>query len=152
MDYHAQIKFLREHNAHRINHSRSTLLTHLEGTYWLLHEWGNDEDTCVVGLFHSVYGTHNFSRAIIKDRDKVCAIIGETAERLVWTLSTIDDGRDITFNNTTHRLVEIEVADMVEQDARWDKYRSQPKWVRSSAKYLNYMSKGARLAYASLSL
>jgi (p)ppGpp synthase/HD superfamily hydrolase len=151
--FNRQLDFLRKYNAHQIAHSRSTLLAHLKGTYLLLREWGNDEDTCAAGLFHSVYGTHNFPKVIIKDRSEVRAMIGEKAEHHVWLLSSIDGcNMEIHNDDTIRRLVEIEVADMVEQDARWDNYRSQQKWVRNSAKYLNYMSKRARLAYESLSL
>lgn len=118
----------------------------------LLREWGNDEDTCVAGLFHSVYGTHNFPSVIVKDRDELHGVISKKAEQLVWLLRIIDALAVEIDEDTTRRLVEIQVADLVEQSSRWNDYHSQQKWVRGSAKYLNYMSNGARLAYTSLYL
>ena len=150
MNYHDCVGFLHERGAHLISHSCSTLLDHLKGTHALLQEWGNDEDTCNAGLFHSVYGTHNFSTVLIQDRDQLRNLIGEKAEHLVWLLSTIDEHNIEVGEDTARRLTEIQIADMAEQNSRWDNYREQHKWVRTIEH--QDVSEGARLAYESLSL
>lgn len=70
---------------------------HLVGTYALLKQWGADEDTCLGGLFHSIYGTNAFRQASLRDSERVGlqAVIGLRAELLAWTFSHLDRPKGI---------------------------------------------------------
>ena len=47
-------------SAGKTRHSGRMLYDHLAGTHALLEAWGNSEDICNAGLFHSIYGTRRF--------------------------------------------------------------------------------------------
>jgi hypothetical protein len=72
-----------------IRHANGSLLTHLQGTHRLLKAWGNSEDVCLAGLFHSVYGTIHFRPTLVasSERSRVRRVIGTQAERLVYWFS-----------------------------------------------------------------
>src|SRR3954469_24054734 len=74
----------------RINPSGRTLFDHLVGTHTLLEWWGNSDDVCNAGLFHSIYGTNYFQRRPwpIKDRATIRELIGNTAELMVYLFAT----------------------------------------------------------------
>lgn len=78
------ITFLESRGADRVRHSGGSFLDHLVGVETLLKDWEEAAPTVLAGLFHSVYGTENFRRAILqpKNRTQVCDLIGERAERL----------------------------------------------------------------------
>lgn len=78
------VKFLTESGAEQVRHSSGSFLEHLEGVESLLKAWGEPQPTVSAGLFHSVYGTESFRRAILKpgDRARVRDLIGERAEWL----------------------------------------------------------------------
>lgn len=69
-----------------IGHSRRTFFAHLTGTYTLLKNWGNPEEVCAGGLFHSIYGTEFFRTQVVQvaEREKIVALIGARAERLAY--------------------------------------------------------------------
>ena len=135
--------------AHATPHSRRTLLEHLRGTHDLLELWGNPSETCVAGLFHSVYGTYVFDRqcADLSMRDRIRGVIGNDAEWLVYVFCVTDRrcfyenlGRSHIILRDRLRnaevridrralaaLIEIEVANMVEQIPR----RSRKKALRA---------------------
>lgn len=77
--------FLRTVQAEAMPHSGASLLDHLEGVERLLIKWNAPSHVCLAGLFHSVYGTEAFRRAVVRpgDRNRVREVIGTQAERLV---------------------------------------------------------------------
>ncbi|GGL21574.1 DUF6817 domain-containing protein [Caulobacter rhizosphaerae] len=79
-------KFLARFGADGVGHSGRALLDHLTATASMLQAWGEDEAVCDAGLFHSVYGTESFKRAILSvdRRAEVAAVIGQRAERLAY--------------------------------------------------------------------
>jgi SM-20-related protein len=83
--------FLTEIGAKEVTHSGRTLWDHLKGTYDILCKWGEPEHVCIAGLFHSIYGTEYFKHACvpIEERPKIIALIGASAERLVYRFCTI---------------------------------------------------------------
>ena len=83
------VAFLENLGASKKEHSGRTLLDHLVGTYRILRCWGCDDDTCIAGLFHSVYGTSSFSSPCVSftDRDDVALRTGVRAERLAFLFS-----------------------------------------------------------------
>ena len=44
----------------KIDHSQKNYLAHLIGVYKLMDAYGQDEELCRAGMFHSIYGTEKF--------------------------------------------------------------------------------------------
>ncbi len=84
-------------DAHRVPHSKRTLIEHLVGTHELLRKWGDEEAVRCAGLFHSIYGTRVFAAqcADFSSRDEIRAVIGERAEALAYLFCVAD--RDTFF-------------------------------------------------------
>ncbi len=68
------------------------LLGHLVHTARILERWGESEDLCRVGVFHSLYGTEAFSSSLypfstiaLERRGEVRGIIGFHTEYLVYS-------------------------------------------------------------------
>jgi len=165
------ITMLKELDAHITPHSRRTLLEHLQGTYKLLMEWGNDPIICVAGLFHSIYGTYTFEKksADLSMRDRIRAVIGPESERLVHLFCVTDRSsfyelpvdsrfclRDTTNDNildldrdSLAALIEIEVANVVEAVPRRSKKKAldAAEWYGGAfARSQDYISKPAARA------
>ncbi|MBF4519552.1 hypothetical protein IRZ71_24710 [Flavobacterium sp. ANB] len=117
-------------------HSSRNLLTHLKGTYTVLSDWGNPQEICLAGLFHSIYGTSSFKKKSINldKRVMVQDIIGVDSEELVYLfcvtnrkfLQQIDNENMELYNRITDEnvkisneilksLIEIEAANLIEQ-------------------------------------
>ncbi len=161
----SHIALLEELDAHVTSHSRRTLLAHLRGTHDLLVEWGNEPHVCVTGLFHSVYGTYVFDKrsADLSKRGRIRDVIGPDAERLVhlfcvtdrrcfyehlgesrfYLRDTVED-RDLELDqDTLAALIEIEVANMLEQIPRRSrkKARHAAEWYGdASSRSRDYIS------------
>ena len=73
-------------------HSGRSLRDHLIGTFNLLKAWGNDQDVCLAGLFHSIYGTEVFTRvsAVLAERGTIRRAIGSRAEDLAYMFCACD--------------------------------------------------------------
>ena len=132
-----RIRLLQSVPVDPIEHFGRPLSDHLIGTHDLLYEWGNAEHVCLAGLFHSIYGTKTFTRATVttRERNRIRRLIGTDAEMLVYIFCMSDRRRLLLDNQvppycwTDHRtgkaspitndvlnqLVEIEVANFVEQ-------------------------------------
>ena len=111
--------FLVELGCDKAKHSGKTLLDHLKGVHDLLRDWGNSEDVCNAGLFHSIYGTDAYKHVSTTDRGKVIEQIGLYAEALVLMFS---EGKRPFFKNVNDQkfrrdLMEIEAANLIEQSA-----------------------------------
>lgn len=98
---------LAELGAGDFEHLNGDLLTHLKGTQKLLKHWGANTVICDAGLYHAAYGTAGFEQSMISlnRRDKIAAIIGKQAERLVYLYSSCD--RDYTFAHITSEKIEF---------------------------------------------
>jgi SM-20-related protein len=79
-----KFQFLARFGADGVGHSGRALLDHLKATADMLAAWGEEAAVCDAGLFHSVYGTETFRRAILSvdRRAELAAVIGQRAERL----------------------------------------------------------------------
>lgn len=137
----------------RLEHSRSTLFSHLTRTARLLSAWGADRQTVCAGLYHSVYGTQYFDFPLLslRDRSTLRTIIGEGAEYIVYAFCTIDRtrlwkafsmdptldefnvnstaGRRWVKRRTVLRLLEIEAANWVEQILALNPFHPWMSWV-----------------------
>ena len=135
-------RFLTERlRTHLTRHSGRTFHAHLSGTYRLLKQWGNAEEVCLAGLFHSIYGTEHFRHKAfpVEDRRTIRAMIGTRAEWLAYVFCVTARPRaflghppfgDIRLHDrhtdepiTVSRrdlgdLLEIEAANLVEQGGR----------------------------------
>jgi hypothetical protein len=82
-------------HANTVRHSGRTLYTHLCGTHDLLRSWDNDNDVCLAGLFHSIYGTRVFLRRVwsLENRDTIRDLIGPKAEGLVYLFCVLNRPR-----------------------------------------------------------
>jgi len=88
-----KIDFLKSLDADKTEHTGSTLLEHLIGVHDILKEWNVSEHIQDAGLFHSVYGTTYFKEQITMDRDAVCELIGNDAEKLVYIFCMMENPR-----------------------------------------------------------
>ncbi len=129
--------FLRRRGAADSAHSGRALLDHLVGTWRLLKEWGCEEQVCLAGLFHSVYGTSIYRHRSVSahERGAVRALIGARAEELAFvfgviarpnawsgalthgkaTLHGVDDALLTLEPRMLDDLLELEIANLVEQ-------------------------------------
>ena len=116
--------------ADQTRHSGRSLFDHLVGTHDLLQRWGNREDVCNAGLFHSIYGTVHFHHKAwpILQRDVIRGLIGDYAEQLACLFCIMN--RPVAFFERTDAwlvpqmlrdLREIETANLLEQGSkgRW---------------------------------
>ncbi|HEY2345127.1 MAG TPA: hypothetical protein VGH80_04505 [Xanthomonadaceae bacterium] len=127
---------LRELGANHLGHTDRSLMDHLVGTGEILRQWDCDEDVCIAGVFHSIYGTNAFVRSCMDkdDRDRLRDMIGTRAERLVFLFCA--SNRPAAFLEAVHerqlvnrytgevmkapstvvrQLLEIECANLIEQ-------------------------------------
>lgn len=112
--------------ASNIPHSKTTLFDHLYRTYKILKSHGADEDTCLAGLYHSVYGTEFYSRLNLS-RDDVKRIIGVEAEKIVYEFCSLIDRDAQLLNNldVDFRLVQIAYANLIEEKFRDQSYEGE---------------------------
>ncbi|CAB9524377.1 unknown protein [Seminavis robusta] len=76
-------------------HGRGTFHSHLEGTYGILHAWGQPRAVCRAGMTHSVYSGDLFQfflwdAARQQDRETLQSMIGSEAEGLTYLFGTIN--------------------------------------------------------------
>lgn len=69
-----------------VAHTRKSYLGHLVNVYNLLRGQGLEEEVCLGGLFHSIYGTEKFQgfKLSLDRRHELEALIGARAERLAY--------------------------------------------------------------------
>lgn len=108
----------------------------------MLKGWGNNGTVCAAGLFHSIYGTRHFKHKAwpLTDRGAIRAVIGREAEWLAYLFCATarpkafldaaesdqprlvtDMFRDVELllpPGELRDLLEIEAANLVEQDSR----------------------------------
>lgn len=115
----SQYLFTKTYN---VDHSGGSFFSHLYNTFFILKEIGADEDTCLAGLYHSVYGNERFYFATPFTQDEIILQIGKDAERLVYYFCLPEISK-IIFNNSlnlsnSHRLslAQILYANEVEQN------------------------------------
>lgn len=109
-----------------IPHSGTTFFDHLFGTFCVLKKFNCDEDTCLAGLFHAIYGTEYFKNAPPVEEGFVKSLIGKKSNDLVKLFST--PNRDLNIINNllnvdsdTHlKLLYILYANLIEQAHRTD--------------------------------
>jgi hypothetical protein len=124
------LKFLIKNKTYEHYHSNRSLLEHFIGTHNLLSNWGNPDIINIAGLFHSIYGVKSkYSHLKRFDlRKEVTSQIGISAESLVYLFCSLERGSYLKpkvedLNNWEHRaLVEIEVANIIEQEPYITKY------------------------------
>lgn len=75
-----------------IDHINGSLIKHLKGTHHLLQCWGANDELCIAGLYHALYGTSGFANHLIShhDRNQAQVILGEKSEKIVYTYCACD--------------------------------------------------------------
>ncbi|HWA99457.1 MAG TPA: hypothetical protein VG713_13235 [Pirellulales bacterium] len=70
----------------KVPHTEKNYLTHLVSVYNQMQAHGLDEELCLAGLFHSIYGTERFQgfKIAVDQRPQVEALIGPRAEHLAF--------------------------------------------------------------------
>lgn len=128
-----------------LEHSASTLWSHLVNTFQILEAWKAPQDVCLAGLLHSIYSTQYFKSALVSNsrRREVASRVGNRAEQLAHWFCILDresirlakhggpgsDGNSIVRmhlngrgvrvpHSTLRRLRLIDVANEVEQQQR----------------------------------
>jgi len=122
--------YLKELCVDNTDHSGRTLYEHLCNVEKILKICRCEEEVCLAGLYHSIYGTNFFTVTTTLDRNKIKEIIGERAEFLVWVFCNANrpfcwfcgnnivlrDGSSILIDEKTlHDLQMIEGANLLEQ-------------------------------------
>jgi hypothetical protein len=84
--------FLVEFGIEQIPHTNKSYLAHLVGVYRLMESQGCSEELCSAGMFHSIYGTQQFSGFMlpVDRRGEVRELIGDRAERLGYLNCAMD--------------------------------------------------------------
>jgi uncharacterized protein (TIGR02466 family) len=95
--------FIREHCTSV--HSGRLLSDHLVNVYRILKEEGQSEVVCDAGLFHSIYGTEVYKHSSVEDRNLVCSIIGDEAERLSHLFCTLPLPREESFSELNDKTI-----------------------------------------------
>jgi hypothetical protein len=90
--YKAMTDFLMSEGVGDMSHTGKTYIGHLLAVHRLLDECGFGTDVCRAGLFHSIYGTEEFSRfqLPLDRRSELRSLIGERAERLAYLNCAMD--------------------------------------------------------------
>lgn len=114
-------EFLLE-NFKNLNHSGKSYIDHATGVFNLLKEMDADQNVCLAGLYHSIYGTDEFDQSVRVLRERVKELIGEYSENLVFIFSTTKN-KDSEFlkapsNQTEEDLLVISYANLKEQQYR----------------------------------
>lgn len=121
--------FLKTVGAFETRHSGRTLGEHLLGTYALLADAGCDEETCLGGGLHSIYGTKRFQHVTIAWEDehsRVETLFGMRAQDLA-ALFSYKSTAQIEAGNTINRfykvpLMLIAAANILEQGGTLDRW------------------------------
>lgn len=66
-----------------VSHNDKSFFEHLYNVYCLLKTWGCEEDVCLSGLYHSIFGTIDFQANLNITEDEVRKIIGDYPTKLV---------------------------------------------------------------------
>ncbi|MBI4853109.1 MAG: hypothetical protein HY819_15060 [Acidobacteria bacterium] len=108
-----------------VAHSKSTFFSHCFNIYNMLKNKGLEENVCLAGLFHSIYGTESFKSPIGIDRQTVKSYIGAYAESLVYNFCNLRPRFKSIVSNTNsldfieqYHLACIEEANLIEQAPR----------------------------------
>ena len=83
---------LRKLGAGEFEHLNGSLLSHLRGTYELLHRWGANEVLCTAGLYHAAYGTDGYAEKLISlnERLQIQELVGSESEEIIYMYCACD--------------------------------------------------------------
>ncbi|MDG4797733.1 DUF6817 domain-containing protein [Micromonospora sp. WMMD1082] len=100
--------WLRQRGAETVDHPGGTLYAHLCRVHDRLRGLGLGVDVQLAGLTHAAYGTDGFDVVLLDraDRETLRALIGETAERLVYRYGACDRRRSWRHLADTRQVVD----------------------------------------------
>lgn len=138
--------FLKTVGAFQTRHSGKTLGHHLLGTYALLADAGCDEETCLAGGLHSIYGTRRFQTSLLhhlsaRDVDRVADLFGDEVEETIQNFRFYDTKtiEDVATRDPDDRqffiLTLITAANILEQGGSLDRWpRIKAVWDEQVAR------------------
>jgi hypothetical protein len=106
-DFKRYTDFLVDLGVEKIPHTSKTYLGHLIAVCRFMEAQGCDEELCLAGLFHSIYGTERFQgfTLSLQRRAELRALIGERAERLAYLNCAMDRASfDLALQNNAEPL------------------------------------------------
>tara|TARA_R100001132_G_scaffold25307_1_gene25352 strand:+ start:2362 stop:3249 length:888 start_codon:yes stop_codon:yes gene_type:complete len=118
--YHNSLHYLISKNTNEIPHGNKTFFDHLVGVYNILKKTNHEEDVCLAGLFHSIYGNDIFNYKTEKNRENIKNIIGKEAEELVWIFNNTP--REILKETGSEKIQSILVANELDQNLLFEVY------------------------------
>ena len=77
-----------------IPHGNKSFFDHLNNTYKILKYLKQEEDVCLAGLLHSIYGNEIFHINLGIDREEIKVLVGIKVEKIVYL-----------FNMKTYRII-----------------------------------------------
>jgi hypothetical protein len=119
-----QADWLTERGARRMRHSGRTFIEHLAGTRSYLLQFQEPPAVLAAGLFHSVYGTSQFSAAMLNasngnDRVALRKLIGAQAEEIAMMFCQIDS-RPAQLSNVALGQPRVRLRNGIDIDLRPD--------------------------------
>jgi len=86
------VDFFVQEGADGVGHTERTYLAHAVSVHRDLQSWNADEEVCLGGMFHSIYGTEMFQKfkLDLDRRDELRDLIGERAESLAYWNCAMD--------------------------------------------------------------
>jgi hypothetical protein len=115
------LNFLVE-NFKNLDHSNGNYIDHSVGVFNILKSMKANNDICLAGLYHSIYGTDAFKQSVTVTRSQVEELIGKYAEQLVYTFcNTANKDSEFLKSPTTQQdedLLLIAYANLKEQQSR----------------------------------
>jgi hypothetical protein len=85
-DYRQLTTFLKNLGIEQVRHTQKNYFAHLVAVYQLMRAYGEEDELCQAGMFHSIYGTERFQgfKLQASQRAHVESLIGRRAEHLAY--------------------------------------------------------------------
>jgi len=89
------LPILRKSSAMEIWHKHGHFYSHLHDVWQMLCAWGQPQEVCRLGLFHSAYSNSFVSMGLYNPdtaagREELRAVVGKEAEELIWKFCVIN--------------------------------------------------------------
>jgi len=98
-----------------IQHGDGNFYEHNKAVFDILKSLNLNDDICLAGLYHSVYGTEFFNPGIDVSRTFVCNKIGSYAESLVYDFCNLQDRDNAILHGNNRDLQYIAYANLLSQ-------------------------------------
>jgi hypothetical protein len=100
-----------------IPHGNKSFFDHLNNTYKILKYLKQEEDVCLAGLLHSIYGNEIFHINLGIDREEIKVLVGIKVEKIVYLFNIIPRNKITTLNIKSINMIVL--ANQLEQDPNY---------------------------------